>query len=152
VVAKPSSVPGKKQLHKIIPLFKALASVNYAMIALVLAGSKKRELGVRFDNQRFPSERFSLKPGPKDQAVGRASGSNQFVEGRTSKLLFDLFLVGRRSWQESGVLLLNGLPHACRRFAHSFLGNQLARHRGEYVIIVFDTLQALVRKLAHHGQ
>ena len=50
------------------------------------------------------------------------------------------------------MLLLNRFPYGCRRLAHSLLGDQLARHRSEHVVIVLDTLQALVGKFALHGQ
>jgi len=45
------------------------------------------------------------------------------------------------------VLLLNGLPHACSRFANSFLVTNSRAIAVEYVVIVLDTLQALVGNL-----
>ena len=50
------------------------------------------------------------------------------------------------------MLFLNSLPNGGRRLPYSPLGYQLARHRSEHVVIVFDPLKALIREFPFHGQ
>jgi hypothetical protein len=50
------------------------------------------------------------------------------------------------------VLLLNFSPERIGFFSDTLFRHQLARHRRQYVVIVIESLQALIGELALHGQ
>src|SRR5450432_2680079 len=57
-----------------------------------------------------------------------------------------------RGSKQPGVLLLDFFPQSIGLFPDAFLRHQLARHRRQHVVIVIESLQALVGELALHGE
>jgi len=56
------------------------------------------------------------------------------------------------SCKQANVLLLDFFPQSIGLFPDAFLGHQFARHRRQHVVIVIESLQALIGELALHGE
>ena len=59
---------------------------------------------------------------------------------------------GSLSCKQTGVLLLNFSPERIGFLPDTFFRHQLPRHRRQYVVIVIESLQALIGELALHGE
>jgi hypothetical protein len=57
-----------------------------------------------------------------------------------------------RGSKQTGVLLLNLSPKRIGLFPDTLFRHQLARHCRQYVVIVIESLQALICELALHGE
>jgi hypothetical protein len=57
-----------------------------------------------------------------------------------------------RGSKQTGVLLLNFSPERIGFLPDTFFRHQLPRHRRQYVVIVIESLQALICELAFHGE
>jgi len=118
---------------------------------------RQRKLGVIVITR--PTRASVLGQDQFDESGRRRFGVRQtwrWIVPRLSRaILFRFWLryrAGIRSRKQTGMLLLNFSPERIGFLADTLFGHQLARHRCQYVVIVIESLQALIGEFALHGE